>query len=188
MKLGLFNPEWVEFPEFLYLDLTLVIRNDMRQLLEYAFRAPQDLVICASWYGSGWNSSVMRIRRGGLSFVHDAFVAGESFDQHIPGDQDFIRAVILDRGEQARVTDFPRPMIVSYKQVEQASRQDPALARRMIDEATIVKFHGEPRMHEAFGPAYRFWRVRRREWSRGILRGGLPIMELSREWTGSGSA
>jgi hypothetical protein len=181
MKLGLFNPEWVEFPEFLYLDLSLVIRRDLQQLLDYAFHRPEDLVIVRDWGYDCYNSSVMRIRRGTFSFVYQAFVAGETFPCYLPGDQDFIHAVIRDRGAQTRVAEFPRPMIASYKKVLKAGRQNAARARHMLSEATIVKFHGAPKMHEAFGLYYRFWYVRRREWRQGILR-GVPIMELSRQW------
>jgi hypothetical protein len=181
-KLGLFNPAYVEFEEFLYLDLSLVIRRDLQELLNYAFRRPEDLVIVRDWGYDCYNSSVMRIRRGPMEFVYRAFVAGETFPYYLPGDQDFIHAVIRDRGEQARVAEFPRGMIASYKKVLKAGRQNPARARSMLSDATIVKFHGAPKMHEAFGLYYRFWYVRRREWRQGILR-GVPIMELSRQWT-----
>ena len=183
MKLGLFSPDLVDVSEFLYLDLTLVIRADMGELLAYAFAAPEPLVIVEDWFDGGYNSSVMRIRQGPLSFVHEAFAAGESFAQRIPGDQHFIHAVVHDRGVQDQVALFPADMVASYKQVVRTWRRDAKQARRLIDAATIVKFHGAPKMHQAFNPVYHLWRVRLNEWMRGVLFGGLPMRELRRHWS-----
>ena len=56
--------------------------------------------------------------------------------------------------------------------------------RKRIANATIVKFHGEPKMHEAFGFWYRLTRVRLKELVRGHWSPVIPIDELRRQWTG----
>lgn len=183
-KLGLFNPAYLPFEEFLYLDLTLVIRSTMRPLLEFATGSDKDLVIVDDWHHEGYNSSVMRIRPQPLRFVYDAFVVGERYPQKVLGDQEFLHAVIARRGAQARVDLFPAGQVISYKQAVRTGRRDPGLARRMVDEAVIVKFHGEPRMHEAFDPFHHFWRIRLRDWAHGRWRSPVPTRELKLEWLG----
>ena len=185
-KLGLFNPRYVEFDSFLYLDLSLVIQRDMDALLAGAFAQPEDLVIVPHWRNDGYNSSVMRIRRGRLTAIYDAFVAGESFEQRVPGDQDFIRGVVLRHGLQAQVGLFPREQIVSFKATIKLGRRDAARAHRCIREATIVKFHGSPKMHEAFGA--RYWlRTRVKELLRGRWQRVIPMRELRRAWVDAAS-
>jgi hypothetical protein len=182
-KLGLFNPRYVEFEHFLYLDLSLVVRHDMGELLAYAFGRPEDLVIVEHWKNEGYNSSVMRIRRDGLQRIYDAFVAGERYEQRVPGDQDFIRGAVLRHGLEAQLAFFPAGQVVSFKKTVHISRRDAALARQHIRDATIVKFHGSPKMHEAFSLRYRL-HLRFEELLHANLRPVLPMRELRREWTG----
>ncbi|WKB54326.1 hypothetical protein [Eleftheria terrae] len=183
-KLGLFNPDFVEFPEFLYLDLSLVIRRDMRDLLEHAFGRPEDLVVVNDWHYPCYNSSVMRVRRGPLRYVYDGFAAGETHAQRVPGDQDHLHAAIRSRGDEGRVACFPAPLVVSYKNAMRVGRRDPARAAHMVDNATIVKFHGAPKMHQAFDPLYYFFRIRLRDLLNGNLREPFSTRALGREWLG----
>jgi len=182
-KLGLFNPSYIEFDRFLYLDISLVVRRDMSDLLVQAFARSEDLVIIAHWRDDGYNSSVMRIQRGGLTPVYDAFVAGETYEQRVPGDQDFIRGAVLRHGLQKHVGLFPVDQIVSFKKVVQVGRRCSSKARGLIEQATIVKFHGSPKMHEAFAARYRI-RLRLGELLHGNLRPVMPLSELRREWYG----
>jgi hypothetical protein len=183
-KLGIFNPAYVEFDEFLYLDLTLVIRRSMDAFLDQALSRPEDLLIVGNWHYDGYNSSVMRVRSGALRVVYDAFVKGAEFAQRIPGDQDFIHGVIERERLQDRVGVFPVDQVVSFRKTLRAGRKDPDFARRRIAGATIVKFHGRPKMHEAFGVKYRV-RTRLRELLRGQLTSVMPISALRREWLGA---
>lgn len=182
-KLGLFNPAYAEFEEFLYLDLTLVVRKDMGPLLDFAFGRPEDLVILRDWHYDGYNSSVMRIRRGALRWVYEAFVAGTRFDQRIPGDQDFLHQAIVRRSLQHRVALFPPGLVASFRQVRRS--RDPDFVRRSVASATIVKFHGDPKMHDAFELRYRL-RRRVRELLHGHLLPVVPLGELRRHWLGKG--
>lgn len=185
-KLGLFNPRYVEFERFLYLDLSLVIRRDMGALLEGAYARSEDLLIVPHWKNDGYNSSVMCIRRGSLTAIYDAFVSGETYEQRVPGDQDFIRGVVLRHGLQAQVGLFPDGQIVSFKTTIQLGRRDAEAARRRIRDATIVKFHGSPKMHDAFGA--RYWlRTRVEELLHGNLRTVVPMRALRRAWVDAAS-
>ena len=179
-KLGFFNPGYAEFDEFLYLDLTLVIRKPMDDLLAFAFGSERDLAILADW-SYGYNSSVMRIRRGELRAIYDAFVTGTTFEQKNPGDQDFIHGFIAKSHWEDRVDMFPAHLVCSFKKTRTLVRHDPAAARKLVRDATIVKFHGSPKMHEALD-----WRYRTRQRLKELAKRQLvPVMALSalnREW------
>ena len=149
-KIGFFKENIMPEPEFLYLDTTLVIRKDMTSLLEFAFGAPQDLVVVNEWGYAGYNTSVMRIRQGALSTISDAYAQGTRYPQHIDGDQDYIYAHLAAQGLQDRVALFPGEQILSYKRVRRLSEASAAgaeQAQKMLQGATIVKFHGNPKMH-----------------------------------------
>ncbi len=166
-KLGLFNPAYVEFDEYLFLDLTLIIRNSMQSLFDFAASRQEDLVIVQDWHHDCCNSSVMRIRPRQMRFIYDAFVARELSPFELPGDQDFIHAIVAARGEQQRVALLPAGMVISFKHTVRIGRRDPTQTRAVFEAATIVKFHGRPRMHQVFDPIYRLLRIRLRDLSKG---------------------
>jgi hypothetical protein len=186
-KLGLFNPRYVEFESFFYLDLSLIVRRPLDEMLTQAFAMTEALVIVKHWSNDGYNSSVMRIRRGPLTRIYDAFVAGEQYAQDVPGDQDFVRGVVLRHGLLSQVGHFAAHQIVSFKKTVQAGRRDAALARQRILDATIVKFHGSPKMHEAFALRYHL-HLRFEELLHGNLRPVLPMRALQCEWQGLGTS
>lgn len=184
-KLGLFNPEYTELDEFIFLDVTLVIRKSLRELFECAFSCPQDLVIAQDWYYNCYNSSVMRIRPLAMRFIYDAFVAGAQPLPIFHGDQDFIHFVISSRHKQQCVALFHDGMVVSFKRVLKVGRRNPVLAKNMVGHATIVKFHGVPRMHQAFNPVYHFFYIRLRDFLRGKFFPSISMSELNHHWRGS---
>jgi hypothetical protein len=184
LKLGLFNPAYIEFERFLYLDLTLVIRRRMAPLLAEAFGTRRGLVLVDDWHHEGANSSVMGIRRGALSVVYDAFVNGECFAQRVPGDQDFINGVIAAHGLQDDVGLFTGGAVESFKRLMRLARRAPEQARTALQASIVVKFHGRPRMHEVFDPWHYLLRVRLRELAHGRWQPVLPIGELQRDWCG----
>lgn len=159
-KIRFFDAQTVPFEEFLYLDLTLVIRRDMSSLLDFAFGQPQDLVIVRDWFYPSYNSCVMRVRRGPLRAIYDAFVAGETFPYRIAGDQDFLSACLDAKGLQPHVTEFRPEEIVSYKLLRRLNRSDAVAAERAVEAATIVKFHGKPKPHQVIDPLFNFFKIR----------------------------
>lgn len=183
-KLGLFNAAYVEFDEFLYLDLSIVIRRRLGDLLHFAAQRTEPLVMVKEWHYAGYNSCAMRIRRGALQCIYDDFVAGIAVPQRVPGDQDVVHGLIARRGLQHRVAHFESAHVVSFKQMLRLSRREPAAARARLAEATVVKFHGEPKMHQAFGWRFR-WRVRWHELCHGRWTAVMPMAELRAHWVGS---
>lgn len=181
-KLGLFNPDYTPFEEFLYLDVSLVIRSSMDALLDSAFGRTQSLVIVDDWFNSGYNSSVMRIRHGKLRAVYDGFVAGESFVQHVQGDQEFIYNIVTRRGLVHDVSLFPPNFVASFKRAARLCRKDAPAATAQIQNATIVKFHGRPKMEEAFSASYSLLKIRVPEILQGHWRPIFPINKLRQEW------
>lgn len=169
LKLRLLSMPFVA-EEFLYLDVTLVIRADMTSLLAFAFGRSEDLVTIDDWNYPCYNSSVMRIRRGTFAEIPAAFAAGEIVPMHNLTDQDFIYGYVKEHAQDSRVATFPKGTIVSYKRVRRWNRREPERARSAMAEATIVKFHGPQKMHDLVRPAYRFRRV------------FLPVWYRTRRW------
>lgn len=182
-KLGFFDADVVPFDEFLYLDLSLVIQRDMTELLGFAFGQNQDLVIVNDWFYPCYNSSVMRIRRGALQTIYDAFVNGTRYPQHVPGDQDFIYKHIAAQKLEHRVALFPAEQIVSYKFLRRLNETDAAAARQAVEAATIVKFHGAPKMHVVANPISNFAELRKFNlFGRRYKRGHFFFRDLRKHW------
>lgn len=181
-KLRLFDPEIGLPPEFLYLDMSLVIRSDMRPLLEYAFDRPEDLVIVKDWNYECYNSCVMRIRSGALRTIYDAFVAGQSYPQRNRGDQDFTYQHLTTLGMQDHVALFPEEQIVSYLNTRTLNRTDPVAAQRIIENAIIVKFFGKNKMHKVANPLWNLRKIRWRNRPYGGRDAAFFLRELRREW------
>ncbi len=159
-KLGLYDPARLPLGEFLYLDTSLVIQKDLTSLLEFAFGQPHELVAVKGMSYETYNSCVLRVRQGGrLTAIPKAYEAGTTFDQPIPGDQDFATGVIRQNGWEDSVTRFPNEMIQSFKIARQSQKTERGSGRTMLENATIVKFHGEPKMDQLLDPRYRFAEV-----------------------------
>lgn len=180
-KLGLFNPAYTGLVEFIYLDLTLVIRQRMDALIDHAMHSPCDLVILKDWGYESYNSSVMRIRPQHLKFIYSAFVGGKRYPQKTQGDQDFIFAAIREHQKQSLVELFPESQVVSFKQAMRTGLQDPARSAAMVAGAVIIKFHGNPRMHRALDPVYRTLKYSLRFWLRGRAT-PFSLAALARAW------
>lgn len=184
-KLGIFNPAYVQREWVIYLDLTLVIRQRMDALIAHMRAHDDDLVIVRDWNYDSFNSSVMSFKPRHVAFIYEAFKAGTSYPQTVQGDQEFIHQHVRASG-YARVSLLPAGQVCSFKQAVRTARKNPALARQMVEESIIVKFHGQPRMHQAFDPWYRFSRITLKALAHGRL--GLPfsIGAMKKAWEGSG--
>ena len=184
LKIGLFNESYLPNTDFIYLDLTLIIRRNLSSLLEYMDRQSAPLVIVKDWHYDTYNSCVMRIKNKQLNFIYTAFASGASYRQKTPGDQDFIHSVIAEKEKQHLVSLIPAQMVCSLKQATRAARHDAATSCNLIENATIVKFHGNPKMHEFFDRKYQlmkygFGHLRYGKW-------GLPfdVKALNEAWRG----
>ena len=160
-KLGLYDRERMPFDEFLYFDTSLVIHRDLTPLLEFAFESRGELAVVRDWNHDTYNTCVMRIRPGGrLTAIPEAYAAGERFESRVPGDQDFVTSVIRARGLESCVATFPDGMIQSYKSARHAEKSRRGAGRRLLEEAIVVKFHGEPKMDQLLDPRYRLRQMR----------------------------
>lgn len=160
-KLGLYEAGRLPFKEFLYLDTTLVIRQDLGPLLEYGFASDAELVVCKDWTYDAYNTCVMRIRSGGtLAGIPVAFREGKAYTQRNPGDQDFVTAYVRDHGLEDRVKLWRSDDVVSFKVARDLNLRDPAAAKAMLDSGAIVKFYGKTKMHELLNPLYRLIKLK----------------------------
>ncbi len=181
-KLRLFDADAMPFPEFLYLDATLVIQRDMGDLLDYAFGRPEELVVVQDWSYDAYNTCVMRIRPGGdLAAVPRAFREGKRYDQRNPGDQDFVTAYVREQGMENRVALWRPDDVVSYRNARRRHRTDPEGAYEDLRRGTIVKFYGSPKMHEILNPLYRF-RLNLFGGKEGRADASFWVRELAERW------
>lgn len=183
-KIGLFNSDYMKLDEFIFLDLTLVIRKSLQELFDCAFSCPQDLVIAQDWYYNCYNSSVMRIRPAPMQYIYEAFLSMEQPISIFHGDQDFIHSIVSRRHKQQYVALFHDGLVVSFKKTLKMGWRFPDLAKNIIENSTIVKFHGTPRMHKAFNLTYRVFNLRIKDLLRGNFRSPIDISDLSHHWSG----
>jgi hypothetical protein len=159
-KLRLFDGVTVPYEEFFYFDLTLVVRNDLQRLVDYAQSRPEPLVIVKDWDYDSYNSCVMRIKPEKLKIIYESFVAGQSYTQRIKGDQEFITRCLEANSLQKLVATFPVNEVASYKAARNLNRKDRAAAIQILEAASVVKFHGRPKPHELLDPVYNFLKIR----------------------------
>jgi hypothetical protein len=84
--------------------------------------------------------------------VWQDYAGGVQYETTYAGDQDYIQAVFSAHHFEDGLTSFPPGMVESYKRNRRLRRADPAAARQALDEALILKFHGEPKMHTLADP------------------------------------
>ena len=181
-KLFLYDPVRVPLGDLLYMDTSLIVQKDLTPLIEFAYRQPHELVAVKGLSYDTYNSCVLRIRQGGrLAAIPRAYEAGTSFEQKVPGDQDFAAGVIRQEGWEGLVTRFPDPMIQSYKVARRAERRGRGLGRTMLGAAIIVKFNGPPKMHELLDPRRRLRAAidHRKPWHRDAW---FWVRETRRHW------
>jgi hypothetical protein len=157
LKLRLFEPGAIPFEEFFYMDVTQVIKGSMQPIWNFAETCEEPLVILQDWHHETVNSCFMRIRRDErLRVIYDTYASGKHYVVKLNGDQDYLNAVIEDKGLHSLVKHFPAPFIASYKNLRRLHRQDKGKAAQMLADAVIVKFHGTPRPHELLDTKYRW--------------------------------
>jgi hypothetical protein len=151
-KLRLFDPAVGGETPFLFLDLTMVVRDSLDPLLEEARRTDASLIAVADWNYPVVNSSVMWVRPDvHTQQVWEAWTRGERFHGHIPGDQNFIDAVFKTHHPDA-LAFWPSPLVASYKGLRKMARHHPEQAQEALTRSVILKFHGHPKPHEVLNP------------------------------------
>ena len=131
-KIQLFNPDFLKGERFLYLDLDVVITDNINHLFDYdGFTTIQD------WIFDTYNSSAMLMTGGEQGHVYDLFVKDKkkAMKSCPQGDQQWISSYV-----QADNL-FPRADFASFRM--DGCEGEP--------KGKIVVFHGKPDPHEVKG-------------------------------------
>lgn len=136
----------------LYLDLDVIITGPLERLVQSA----SGFTGCDDFYVPGTlNSSVMSWR-GDYSILYELMLSNASdikvkFENRSSsgnfGDQGYIEAVIRNLGK--RIEFFPSEYVVSWKKAARYS---------IPTAASVVAFHGKPKMPDANGWAATYWK------------------------------
>ena len=155
-KLQLFDPTWWPFDSMLYLDLTLVIKGSLDDLV--GFVRDKEFVTIRDWNYESFNSCVMWISHSKkVQTVWDTFARGKRFGQHTEGgDQDYIYSVFRENNWLDETAYFRLGTIVPFRKLLKTHRTDRITANETVEAATIIKFHGHPKPHEWLDPRLRF--------------------------------
>lgn len=180
-KIGLFNPQYVNREWIIYLDLTLIIQRDLGPLLSFMRSKPESLNIIKDWNYESYNSSVMGFSPEHFKFIYEAFRDGATYTQRVKGDQEFIFHH-LNSVACTKVITLPESYVCSFKKAVRTSWKNPTEAKKMIEDSIIVKFHGHPRMHEAFSPLYRIRKFNLKALKYGMLDLPFSVGALERSW------
>ena len=131
-KIQLFNPDFLKGERFLYLDLDIVITQDISSILS----REEKFVTINDWIYNTYNSSAMLMTGGEHGHVYDLFCKdkGKAMSACPQGDQQWI---------------------TNYVTADFFSKDDFASFRMSACEAEpkgkIVVFHGKPDPHEVKG-------------------------------------
>lgn len=146
-KLKLFDGAAIPFDSFLYLDITLIIKQSLEPLIDFACGKP--FVTQQDWWYDCFNSSVMWITKHPMNQrVWDTFSSGKKYHTRHHGDQDYIHAVFKEQGLLQQIDYFPQSFVQSYKDLVRQRRYNKMAADQALARAIILKFHGHPKPHE----------------------------------------
>jgi hypothetical protein len=170
-----------EPPPFLYLDVTMVIKSSIAPLFQFGRASNEDLVLVQDWHYDSYNTSVMWVNGGQLpGQIWEAFREGKRYETRLDTDQDFLTSFIREFNLQHKVSTLPDGMVQSYKKLLNVHAKDPAAARAKLNDATIIKFHGEPRPHQVLGSSY--WIKRALKYPSRIKADYRYLVEEIKEW------
>jgi hypothetical protein len=159
-KVHMFDPDLPITGRILYLDLDVIIANDMNKLvsnLGNSFMGIQDF---NRKFHSNWqylNSSTMSWMHRSHSYIWEQFRSAPKEAQRLHGDQDWIWKIAKDR-----IKFWPKSWIQSYKW-EIRSREEIEYRNgirrfksvkdvKIPDDCSIVVFHGDPKPEDIKDP------------------------------------
>jgi len=159
-KMVLYNDEEMPYDAALYLDITMVIKDDIAHLVDHAKSLGKDLVAVLDWKRPVMNSCVQWITKNDTTrAIWDLYTSDQYPEFRTRGDQEFTFDTLKALGLEGRLGYFPDGEIQSYKILRSANRASAAEARRLLEASKIVKFHGVPRQHEVIDPWLRITKV-----------------------------
>ena len=159
-KLVLYNREVFPYDEALFMDVTLVIKDDIAPLVGFAKCLNKDLVAIRDWRRPVMNSCVQWITKSDtLNQVWEVYKSGRYPEFRTKGDQFFTYSTLFTLDLLGRIGYFPDGAIQSYKVLREANRESLQIFKELWAQTKVVKFHGTPRPHEIVDPWLRFWKV-----------------------------
>jgi hypothetical protein len=142
--------------DFLFLDVSQVIKSSLDPLLAFARAHPEKRLFgMRDWNYDCFGSPVMYVRPSETTqSIWNTYASGVRFPTKtaIDGDQDFIDSCIETSGMEPFVGYFPQEWFASYKLLRKAHAGSRAKATKMLADAMFVKFHGPPKMHTLLNP------------------------------------
>ena len=160
-KIKLFDSATAPHETMLFMDISMVLKDSLDPFV--AFAQGKDLVAMRDWHYDCFGSCTMWIRKSELTdTIWNEYKLGKKYPVAVHGDQDYIDAILRDKGLEDKVDYYPQLWFASYKNLMNIHRSDPVEAHRLLDAAKIVKFHGYPRPHMLLNPWLNLWHVSRR--------------------------
>jgi hypothetical protein len=151
-KLRLFDREIGGEAPFLFLDMTLVIRQSLLPLVRRGRGSRASLIAVQDWNYPTLNSSVMWLNPDvNTQRVWDRWIEEGQHTWTIRGDQNYINAVFRREAPEA-LTFWAMGRVASYKRLRKLAATDPDLALAKLREAIILKFHGRPKPTDVLDP------------------------------------
>lgn len=159
-KMVLYNTDETPFDEMLFMDITLLIKDDISHLVDHAKSLDADLVAIHDWKHPVMNSCVQWITKNDTTqALWELYRTDKHPEFRTRGDQEFTFDALKVLGLEHRLGYFPRGEIQSYKVLRAANRRSPEEARKLLEASKVIKFHGVPRMHEVLNPLKRIRKV-----------------------------
>lgn len=149
-KLTLFNKDINLEGDCLFLDLDIVIYNNIDKLIHYTssdrFNIPRDFGQPDNLY----NSSVMKFNVKHHSFIWEEYINKKSIFDKVHGDQNVISTIFLTEKYRTMLVPFQDEWIHSYRWPFRGKPEKYNKENRynMLPGAMIAVFHGNPKPNQ----------------------------------------
>lgn len=159
-KVLMYNQEVFPYDEALFMDITLVIKDDLAYLVDHARGLNKDVIAIRDWRRPVLNSCVQWVTKNEtLAKVWEVYKSGEHPEFRTKGDQFFVYSTLCALGLEDRIGYLPDGHIQSYKVLREAHRESREKFERLWKETRVIKFHGVPRATDILDPMQQFWNV-----------------------------
>ncbi len=157
-KVLLYNQDVMPYNEALFMDITLVIKEELSGYVAYAKGLNKDLVAIRDWRRPVMNSCFQWITKNEtLKAVWDVYDSDQYPEFRTKGDQFFTYSTIQALGLEDKLGYFPDGEIQSYKVLREANRESKEKFQGLWAKTKVIKFHGMPRQHEVINPLMQLW-------------------------------
>lgn len=159
-KVLMYNQAVFPYDEALFMDITLVIKEDLAYLVDHARGLKKDMIGIRDWRRPIMNSCVQWVTKNeALRSVWEVYASDRFPEFRTKGDQFFVYNTLCALGLEDRIGYFPEGHIQSYKVLREANRESKKKFEQLWNETRIIKFHGVPRQTDVVDPWKQFWNV-----------------------------